>query len=763
MGRQRLFWKHWQLAFGILIALLALFGFFSLSKELNDQSLSHGTHRRISKRQSELELVEQELNKLKLHTPGEHNNRSNNCVIAEERTNRSVIDPFPTDLFSLDQRRHGAVLLHFCGLIYMFVALAVVCDEFFVPSLSVITEVLSISDDVAGATFMAAGGSAPEFFTSLFGVFITENNVGLGTIVGSATFNILCVLACCTLFSHSTLSLSWWPLFRDILFYSVALLALTYCLLDERVHWVEAAAMFLIYLLYAIFMKNNGRIEVAVKKCFVRVGKICDNRVEPMTENPMEPSTVPLEVNENAVRPTSRERADDTFVAHRLGQTTALAVNPCGFGRSSISLLHAGAHYPQIYPGIVQVALDPRNLFGSQSAHPPQKVAFVSRNSSNQSLDIDGRKRKKKRRLDKAKSLPSFTLERTVGESNGHLKVEPPRQCRSDTPYPPPALSPHSLTSVPLTPVSPCSAMPMNGCGAGLPPVNIPPSTQFLKGFDAAQNNQFPPPVRSSTLNTAKAAETELEKNGIATDGEDSHRQTPSVNGEIPFKIGANDGIGGDEEKPVDLSWPRGVYKQFVFLLLAPIMFPLALTLPDVKREDRKKYVGVTFIGSVAWIAFFTYMMVWWASTIGQTLGLPTEVIGLTILAAGTSIPDLITSVIVSRKGLGDMAVSSSIGSNLFDICVGLPVPWLLHFMFREQNFIAVHSNGLLCSVGILFLMIVVLVVAVTITRWRMSKLFGAIMFLAYLLFCLLSVLLEKSLLYCPLKLVSGSRKWNGC
>ena len=43
----------------------------------------------------------------------------------------------------------------------------------------------------------------------------------------------------------------------------------------------------------------------------------------------------------------------------------------------------------------------------------------------------------------------------------------------------------------------------------------------------------------------------------------------------------------------------------------------------------------------------------------------------MTLIAAGTSVPDLITSVIVARKGLGDMAVSSSIGSNLFDICVG--------------------------------------------------------------------------------------------
>ncbi|RWS25235.1 hypothetical protein B4U80_01623, partial [Leptotrombidium deliense] len=93
---------------------------------------------------------------------------------------------FPRDLFSLEQKRQGAVVLHIAGMIYMFVALAIVCDEFFVPALEVITERLRISEDVAGATFMAAGGSAPELFTSVIGVFISKDDVGVGTIVGSA-------------------------------------------------------------------------------------------------------------------------------------------------------------------------------------------------------------------------------------------------------------------------------------------------------------------------------------------------------------------------------------------------------------------------------------------------------------------------------------------------------------------------------------------------------------------------------------------------
>lgn len=54
-----------------------------------------------------------------------------------------------------------------------------------------------MSNDVAGATFMAAATSAPELFVNVIGTFITEGDIGIGTIVGSAVFNILAVAACC--------------------------------------------------------------------------------------------------------------------------------------------------------------------------------------------------------------------------------------------------------------------------------------------------------------------------------------------------------------------------------------------------------------------------------------------------------------------------------------------------------------------------------------------------------------------------------------
>lgn len=173
---------------------------------------------------------------------------------------------YPQDLFSVEERRQGWVVLHIFGMIYVFVALAIVCDEYFVPALGVITEKLQISEDVAGATFMAAGGSAPELFTSLIGVFISHSNVGIGTIVGSAVFNILFVIGTCALFSREILHLTWWPLFRDISFYIVDLLMLILFFLDSVIDWWESLLLLTAYATYVFTMKQNVYLEQWVKQ-----------------------------------------------------------------------------------------------------------------------------------------------------------------------------------------------------------------------------------------------------------------------------------------------------------------------------------------------------------------------------------------------------------------------------------------------------------------------------------------------------------------
>merc|ERR1712159_921336 len=123
----------------------------------------------------------------------------------------------------------------------------------------------------------------------------------------------------------------------------------------------------------------------------------------------------------------------------------------------------------------------------------------------------------------------------------------------------------------------------------------------------------------------------------------------------------------------------KGVKAHIMWFLTLPIVLPLWCTVPDVRKDNLKWLFPLTWTLSIVWIAFYSYFMVWWATLIGDRFGIPPVVMGLTFLAAGTSIPDLLTSVIVARQGLGDMAVSSSIGSNIFDVLIGLPIPWLIH------------------------------------------------------------------------------------
>ena len=67
------------------------------------------------------------------------------------------------DLTSFDT--NGGVVVWFLLIIYVFLGVAIICDDYFVVALEDIVRILKMREDVAGATFMAAGSSAPEFAT----------------------------------------------------------------------------------------------------------------------------------------------------------------------------------------------------------------------------------------------------------------------------------------------------------------------------------------------------------------------------------------------------------------------------------------------------------------------------------------------------------------------------------------------------------------------------------------------------------------------
>merc|ERR1719419_1507470 len=111
---------------------------------------------------------------------------------------------------------------------------------------------------------------------------------------------------------------------------------------------------------------------------------------------------------------------------------------------------------------------------------------------------------------------------------------------------------------------------------------------------------------------------------------------------------------------------------------------------------------------------------------------------GFTLLAAGTSIPDAASSVAVARAGEGDMAISSSIGSNIFDILVGLPIPWMVKSLLVERNVgyrIPIRSPYLAFFVLLLLFMVFCVVLAIHVLGWKLNKPLGICMALLYAVF----------------------------
>ncbi|XP_077355721.1 sodium/potassium/calcium exchanger 2 isoform X4 [Festucalex cinctus] len=537
-------------------------------------------------------------------------NEANESLATKSTANGSESQgEYPPDLFTLLERRRGAVILHMFGMIYMFIALAIVCDEFFVPALTVITEKLTISDDVAGATFMAAGGSAPELFTSIIGVFISHSNVGIGTIVGSAVFNILFVIGMCAIFSKEILNLTWWPLFRDVSFYILDLVLLIVFFLDNFISVWESITLLSGYAAYVIFMKFNGTVEGFVKNCMSK-NQVVEVEVQPKDEK---------------ASPGAPEDDGKLSARPRLQR-----------GGSSASL-HNSLMRNSIFQLMIHT-LDPLSEEFADSGKFREKASILHKIAKKKCQVEDS---------EKANGVASRSDKNLPNSSSVQVEVTPP----------------------------------MNGT--------------------AGQEGQ--------------AAEDEEE-----------------------------------DDQPLSLSWPESGRKRFTYLFIMPIVLPLWLTLPDVRKPSSKKFFPITFLGAICWIAAFSYLMVWWAHQIGETIGITEEIMGLTILAAGTSIPDLITSVIVARKGLGDMAVSSSVGSNIFDITVGLPFPWLMWSLFSGLQPVVVSSNGLFCAIVLLFLMLLFVIISIAACKWRMSKLLGFIMFMLYFVFLVVSVMLEDRVLICP-------------
>uniref|UniRef100_A0A131YKA2 K+ dependent ca2+/na+ exchanger nckx1 n=1 Tax=Rhipicephalus appendiculatus TaxID=34631 RepID=A0A131YKA2_RHIAP len=485
------------------------------------------------------------------------------------------IDEFPRDPFTQEQRLQGWLAMHFLVLAYLCCMLAIVCDEYFVPCLERLSDALKISSDVAGATVMAVGTSSPELYSAIIGSFVTEGDIGVGTIVGSAVFNILGVTSVTGIYLLSTTAqLEWYPIVRDCLLYVASVSVLAVCISDSTVHWYEAASLLLLFCVYVLVMHYNPQLK----------------------------SLAVAQVDDIVAYIKSEKSAE------RPGKSKASASPVAATGAPAVSDVAA-----------------PLLSTNHVSQSPLESTAAV------------------------VQARLGVATEKGYDDVSGAIR---------------PLMGPE--------------------CHAQAVAVEINGETEV--GF-------VKPPASSETQSCT--------------------------------------------EKP----GRRGCLSRTWWLVTLPASLLLRVTVPNCRRWPR--LFPLTFIMAVVWIGLLSYLCAWMVTVIGYTLNIPDSVSGLTILAAGISVPEIITTVLIVKMGFGNMAFSNLIGSNIFDILFCLGLPWLVKTLCNTGGRLRINSGALTYTTLTLLGTTVLMLVTLCAARWRLNWRVGLVCLGLYVVFLTLACCYE--------------------
>eukprot|EP00041_Stephanoeca_diplocostata_P030894 m.945765 g.945765 ORF g.945765 m.945765 type:complete len:784 (+) comp23845_c0_seq34:233-2584(+) len=169
----------------------------------------------------------------------------------------------------LKGKQNGAsVVILVIWLLVLFVALGTTAEDFFCPSLSVISDTLGLSDNVAGVTFLALGNGAPDIFSVYAGIVNTKGTKGgslaIGELFGAGVFVTTVVFGAVSFVAPFTVTRR--PFLRDCVCYMTATIFLFYVMLKGEITIEESAGFLVIYVVYVLVVVFGRKIYQAKKK-----------------------------------------------------------------------------------------------------------------------------------------------------------------------------------------------------------------------------------------------------------------------------------------------------------------------------------------------------------------------------------------------------------------------------------------------------------------------------------------------------------------
>lgn len=165
----------------------------------------------------------------------------------------------------------------------------------------------------------------------------------------------------------------------------------------------------------------------------------------------------------------------------------------------------------------------------------------------------------------------------------------------------------------------------------------------------------------------------------------------------------------------------------YMYSLIKGVLTNIPEENPNAKEKDIKvsKCILITILGLIA-IIWGGNLVVNNATAIATSLGISETLIGLTIVAIGTSLPELVTSVVAAKRGESDIALGNVVGSNIMNILLILGTSSSIHPI--TINIFSIYDMIILLLVSILFF------IPILISK-RVSKLTGITMVVTYIIY----------------------------
>lgn len=200
-----------------------------------------------------------------------------------------------------------------------------------------------------------------------------------------------------------------------------------------------------------------------------------------------------------------------------------------------------------------------------------------------------------------------------------------------------------------------------------------------------------------------------------------------TVKYEIPFTIGVSAllliiGMSGNM-----VGFREGLALWAAFILYLVYLFRMTKQGGDDGEDIPKRSLPMQILGLIGGMVLIIWgsdVSVDSASQIARIFGMTERFIGLTIVALGTSLPELVTSVMAARKGNADIAVGNIVGSNIFNILFVVGCTVMITPVAFAENF---RIDGIVMILSAVLLWFFVFI------NKRLDRREGAVMLLAYL------------------------------